>query len=71
MTNSIACIDTCRKVTYIRLDQMSIEKQLEAAYDGSLTCICLNEHRHEIAVGDEAGEIKIFSNLDGKLIYLD
>ena len=27
--------------------------------------------KHEIAVGDEAGEIKVFSNLDGKLVYLD
>ena len=26
---------------------------------------------HEIAVGDEAGEIKIFNNLDGKLLFLD
>jgi WD40 repeat protein len=36
-----------------------------------LTSLCLNELSHEIAVGDEAGEIKIFSNLDGKLVYLD
>jgi len=71
MTNSIACIDTQRKVTYIKIDNMAVEKQLEAAYDGALTCICLNEQRHEIAVGDEVGEIKVFSNLDGKMIFLD
>lgn len=33
--------------------------------------MCLNELSHEIAVGDEAGEIKVFSNLDGKLVHLD
>ena len=37
---------------------MQVEKQLEAAYEGSLTAICLNELKHEIAVGDDAGEIK-------------
>ena len=26
--------------------------------------------RHEIAVGDENGEIKIFNNLDGKLLHI-
>jgi len=50
---------------------MALTKQLEAAYDGQLTTICLNEARHEVAVGDEVGEIKIFSNLDGKLVHLD
>lgn len=44
---------------------------MEAAYEGSLTAICLNELKHEIAVGDDAGEIKVFSNLDGHLIHLD
>ena len=71
MTNCIVCIDLCRKITYLKLDTMQVEKQLEAAYDGALTCIALNEQRHEIAVGDEAGEVKIFSNLDGKMIFLD
>ena len=50
---------------------MQISKQLEASYDGQLTTICLNEFKHEIAVGDDAGEVKIFSNLDGKLLHLD
>ena len=36
-----------------------------------MTSICNNDPRHEIAVGDESGEIKIFSNLDGKLVHLD
>lgn len=27
--------------------------------------------KHEIAVGDDSGEIKLFSNLDGKLVHLD
>jgi hypothetical protein len=71
VNRSIACIDTDRKVTYLSLDTMQVTKQLEAAYDGQLSCICLNEARHEIAVGDEAGEIKIFSNLDGKMVHLD
>jgi len=71
VSNSIACIDMDKKVTYINLENFEIDKQLQAAYDGQLTSISLNEMRHEIAVGDEAGEIKVFSNLDGKLIYLD
>ena len=71
LSNSIACIDLDRKVTYINLETFEIDKQLQAAYDGQLTSICHNEMRHEIAVGDESGEIKVFSNLDGKLIYLD
>ena len=71
VSNSIACIDLDRKVSYIGLESCTIEKQLQAAYDGQLTSICLSEIRHEIAVGDESGEIKIFSNLDGKLQYLD
>lgn len=50
---------------------MQIEKQLEAAYEGSLTSICVNEIKHQIAVGDDSGEIKLFSNLDGKLLHLD
>ena len=44
---------------------------MEAAYDGELTSITLNDQRHEVAVGDEAGELKIFSNLDGKIVFLD
>ena len=71
LSNSIAAIDSDKKISYINLDKMKIEKQLQAAYDGQLTSICLNESRHEIAVGDDAGEIKIFSNTDGKLIFLD
>jgi len=31
----------------------------------------VNEIKHDIAVGDESGEIKIFNNLDGKLMFLD
>ena len=27
--------------------------------------------KHEIAVGDEAGEVKVFNNLDGRLLFLD
>ena len=71
VSNQLACIDQCRKVSYLNLDQMQIEKQLEASYDGQLTTICLNELKHEIAVGDDSGEIKLFSNLDGKLVHLD
>ena len=44
---------------------------MEAAYDGELTSITINEQRHEVAVGDEAGELKIFNNLDGKIVFLD
>ena len=71
VSQTIACIDMDKKVTYINLQTNLIEKQLQAAYDGQLTAISLNELNHEIAVGDEAGEIKIFSNLDGKLLFLD
>ena len=71
VSNCIACIDLDRKVSYISLENCTIEKQLQAAYDGQLTSIALSEIRHEIAVGDENGEVKIFSNLDGKLLYLD
>lgn len=71
LNQNIACIDLDKKVTYINLETNKIEKQLQAAYDGQLTTICLNEINHEIAVGDEAGEIKVFSNLDGKLLFLD
>jgi len=67
----VACIDLDRKVSFINLGTNAVEKQLEAAYDGGLTSISLNEQRHEIAVGDEAGELKVFSNLDGKLMHLD
>ena len=71
LNQNIACIDMDKKVTYINLQNNKIEKQLQAAYDGQLTSICLNEVKHEIAVGDESGEIKIFNNLDGKLLFLD
>ena len=71
VSNCIACIDLDRKVSYIGLESCTIEKQLQAAYDGQLTSICLSEIRHEIAVGDESGEIKIFNNLDGKLLHID
>ena len=71
LNQNIACIDLDKKVTYISLENNRIEKQLQAAYDGQLTAITLNEINHEIAVGDEAGEIKVFSNLDGKLLHLD
>lgn len=71
LSQNIACIDMDKKVTYINLENNKIEKQLQAAYDGQLTTICLNEIKHEIAVGDEAGEIKVFNNLDGKLLFLD
>jgi len=50
---------------------MEIEKQIEAAYDGQLTSICYNDQRDEVAVGDDAGEIKVFSNRDGKMLHLD
>jgi WD40 repeat protein len=71
VSHSIACIDLDKKVSYVNLNDYCIEKQLQAAYDGQLTTICLSEMRHEIAVGDENGEIKVFSNLDGKLLHLD
>ena len=71
LTHNLACIDSEKKVSYINLESLKVEKQLQAAYDGNLTAICLNEARHEIAVGDESGEIKIFSNTDGKLLFLD
>lgn len=71
LSNSIACIDIDKKVSYLSLETFAIEKQLQAAYDGQLTSICNNDPKHEIAVGDECGEIKIFSNLDGKLVHLD
>lgn len=41
---------------------MVITKQIEAAYDGNLTCLSINEHRDEIAVGDDSGELKVFNN---------
>ena len=71
LSQNIACIDLDKKVTYVNLETNKIEKQLQAAYDGQLTAICLNELNHEIAVGDEAGEVKVFNNLDGKLLFLD
>ena len=71
LTNNLVSIDGEKKVSYINLDTMRIEKQLQAAYDGNLTAICLNDTKHEIAVGDEAGEIKVFNNTDGKLVFLD
>lgn len=60
-----------KKVTYINIENNKVEKQLQAAYDGQLTSICLNEIKHEVAVGDESGEVKVFNNLDGKLLFLD
>ena len=71
MTGNLVCIDSEKKISYINLDNMKIEKQLQGAYDGQLTAIALNEVKHEIAVADEAGEIKIFNNVDGKLVFLD
>ena len=44
LSNSIVCIDGEKKVSYINMDSMTIEKQLQAAYDGGLTAICLNEN---------------------------
>lgn len=70
-SNSIACIDINRKLSYLQLDNLEITRQIEAAYDGQLSSICLNEYRDEVAVGDESGEIKIFSNYNGKLLHLD
>ena len=71
LTNSLVTIDAEKKVSYVNGDKLTIEKQLQAAYDGNLTSICPNDVRHEIAVGDEAGEIKVFNNTDGKLLFLD
>lgn len=34
LSNSIACIDLDKKVTYIGLENFEIDKQLQAAYDG-------------------------------------
>jgi len=34
LSNSIACIDIDKKVSYLNLDNFAIEKQLQAAYDG-------------------------------------
>ena len=33
-SNTLACIDTNRKLSFLRLDQLEISKQIEAAYDG-------------------------------------
>jgi len=70
-TNSIACIDVNRKLSFLQLDNMEITKQIEAAYDGQLTSICYNDHRDEVAVGDDAGEIKVFNVKDGRMLHLD
>jgi WD40 repeat protein len=32
--NSLVCIDINRKLSFLQLDEMEIEKQIEAAYDG-------------------------------------
>ena len=50
---------------------MEISKQIEAAYDGQLTSICYNEARDQVAVGDDAGEIKVFDVKNGKMLHLD
>mmetsp|Transcript_11123 Transcript_11123/g.18663 ORF Transcript_11123/g.18663 Transcript_11123/m.18663 type:complete len:92 (+) Transcript_11123:1585-1860(+) len=71
LSNQLACIDREKKISYISLKSMRIEKQLQGAFDGHLTSIALNKKSHIIAVGDDAGEIKLFSNLDGKLVHLD
>lgn len=71
VSKQLACLDSDKKVSYVNLHQMNVDKQLQAAFEGSLTCIAYNDTTHEIAVGDSVGEIKIFSNLDGSLNHLD
>ena len=70
-TNCLAIIDTNRKLSYLSLDHMEITHSIEAAYDGQLTTICYNEHRDEVAVGDDSGEIKVFGNNDARMLHLD
>ena len=70
-SHSLAIIDTNRKLSYLSLDHMEITHSIEAAYDGQLTTICYNEHRDEVAVGDDCGEIKVFGNNDARMLHLD
>jgi WD40 repeat protein len=69
--NFLAVIDTKRRLSYLSLDRMEITHSIEAAYDGQLTCVAYNEQRDELAVGDDAGEIKVFSFRDGRMLHLD
>ena len=69
--NTIAVIDTHRKLSYVSLDNMQVTQTIEAAYDGTLTTVTYNDQRDEVAVGDDSGEIKVFSNSDGRMLHLD
>ena len=69
-THSVAVIDST-KIQVLSLDQLEITHSIQATYDGGLTSICYNGQRNEVAVGDQGGEIKIFSTRDGSLIHID
>jgi len=70
-SNSLGVLDLNRKLHFFSLDSGSVTLSIEAAYDGNLTSISYNCLRNEVAVVDEAGEIKVFSTRDGKMLYLN
>lgn len=41
--NTIAVIDTHRKLSYVSLDNMQVTQTIEAAYDGTLTTVTYND----------------------------
>lgn len=71
LNNSLAAIDSNRRLYFLDLNGFQVTHSIEAAYDGQLTVLCYNSQRHEVAVGDDAGEIKIFNCNDGKMLHLD
>jgi len=70
-SNNIALIDLSRRIQIYSIDNNEMIFAIEAAYDGNLTAITFNSQRNEVAVADEVGEIKIFSTISGKMVYID
>lgn len=60
-----------KRVTYWDLTSCSLLRQLQASYETDVNCMALSSDGELVVVGDETGEVKVFTYADCRLVHIE
>ena len=69
--NQLLALGLDKRVTYWDLDRLQVIRQLQASYEVEVNSLALSQDGELIVIGDETGEVKVFTYADCRLVHIE